>query len=97
MFDFGASTYSNEMKHRLLSVSTETLDRFGAVSAETAIEMANGILKYANADLGLAVTGVAGPASSENKPVGLVYIALCDKDHVWVEKLMVGNDGHTCA
>ena len=94
VFDFGASTYSNEMKHRLLSVSTETLDRFGAVSAETAIEMANGILKYANADLGLAVTGVAGPASSENKPVGLVYIALCDKDHVWVEKLMVGKAGH---
>lgn len=91
VFDFGASTYSNQMKHKLLGVSNETLDNYGAVSANTAFEMCNGIRKYAKADLGLAVTGVAGPSCSENKPVGLVFIALCDKKHTWVERLMVIN------
>ncbi len=91
VFDFGASTYSNEMKQKLLGVKSETLKQFGAVSAETAIEMSQGILKYANADLGLSVTGVAGPGQSENKPAGLVFIALSDKSHTWVEKLMVGK------
>ena len=79
------------MKHKLLGVSNETLDNYGAVSANTAFEMCNGIRKYAKADLGLAVTGVAGPSCSENKPVGLVFIALCDKKHTWVERLMVIN------
>ena len=91
VFDFGASTYSNEMKQKLLGVKKETLDKFGAVSAETACEMSKGIREFANADLGLSVTGVAGPGQSENKPAGLVYISLCDGEHTWVEKLMVGN------
>lgn len=89
VFDFGASTYSNEMKHKLLGVKTETLNQFGAVSAETAFEMAQGIRLYADADLGLSVTGVAGPGCSENKPVGLVFIGLSDGEHTWVEKLNV--------
>ena len=91
VFDFGASTYSNEMKQKLLGVSLETLKKFGAVSAETACQMAIGIRKYAGADLGLSVTGVAGPGQSENKPAGLVFIALSDGEHTWVERLMVGN------
>ena len=91
VFDFGASTYSNEMKQKLLGVKEETLKQFGAVSAETACEMSRGILNYASADLGLSVTGVAGPGQSENKPAGLVYISLSDKNHTWVEKLMVGK------
>lgn len=94
VFDFGAATYSNGMKHKLLSVKEETLEKYGAVSAETALEMAKGILEFSKSDIGLAVTGVAGPASSENKPVGLVYIALCDKNRAWVEKLMVGKAEH---
>lgn len=89
VFDFGASTYSNEMKQKLLGVKSETLKQFGAVSAETACQMSEGIRSYANSDLGLSVTGVAGPGQSENKPAGLVYISLCDKNHTWVEKLMV--------
>ena len=91
VFDFGASTYSNEMKQKLLGVKNETLQKFGAVSAETASQMASGIKAFANADLGLSVTGVAGPGCSENKPAGLVYISLCDGKHTWVEKLMVGR------
>lgn len=91
VFDFGASTYSNEMKQKLLGVKSETLEIFGAVSAETACQMSAGIRKYANADIGLSVTGVAGPGQSENKPAGLVYISLCDGQHTWVVRLMVGN------
>ncbi len=89
VFDFGASTYSNEMKQKLLGVKESTLKTFGAVSAETACQMSNGIRKYAGSDLGLSVTGVAGPGQSENKPAGLVYISLCDGKRTWVEKLMV--------
>ncbi len=94
VFDFGASTYSNEMKQKLLGVKAETLKKFGAVSTETACRMSKGIREYANADLGLSVTGVAGPGQSENKPAGLVYISLCDGEHTWVVKLMVGNAQH---
>ena len=91
VFDFGASTYSNEMKQKLLGVKNDTLMQFGAVSAETACQMSKGIREFAGADLGLSVTGVAGPGQSENKPAGLVYISLCDGNHTWVTKLMVGN------
>lgn len=91
VFDFGASTYSNEMKQKLLNVKSETLESFGAVSAETALEMAGGILMFSDSDLGLSITGVAGPGQSENKPAGLVYIALTDRKHFWVERLTVGN------
>ena len=69
-------TYSNEAKMRRLGVQAETLEKYGAVSAETAREMAEGIAKTSGAAIGLATTGVAGPESSEGKPVGLVYIAL---------------------
>jgi nicotinamide-nucleotide amidase len=89
VFDFGASTYSNEMKQKLLGVKQKTLEIFGAVSAQTALEMSEGIRKFANADIGVSVTGVAGPGQSEEKPAGLVYISLNDKFHSWVMKLMV--------
>lgn len=91
VFDFGASTYSNEMKQKLLGVKTETLKEFGAVSAETACQMSKGIRGFSGSDLGLSVTGVAGPGQSENKPAGLVFISLCDGEHTWVTRLMVGN------
>ncbi len=91
VFDFGASTYSNEMKQKLLGVKSETLEKHGAVSAETACQMSAGIRSFANSRLGLSVTGVAGPGQSENKPAGLVYISLCDGKHTWVEKLTVGR------
>ncbi len=68
-------TYSNEAKHRLLGVREETLEQFGAVSAQTAREMAEGAAKAAGADMGLSSTGIAGPGGgTPEKPVGLVYI-----------------------
>lgn len=74
----GASfvTYSNEMKKTLLGVSPQTLQRFGAVSGETALEMVRGACRMGKAEVALSVTGCAGPSASEGKPVGLVYIGV---------------------
>jgi PncC family amidohydrolase len=82
-FEGGVISYSNESKIEFLRVPTETLKRCGAVSEETAAAMAIGIHKLTKADLGLAVTGIAGPTGgTEQKPVGLVYIALADRINV---------------
>ena len=74
----GYVTYSNEAKERLVHVSHETLERYGAVSAQTAREMAEGAVRAAGADAALSATGIAGPGGgTEEKPVGLVYIGCC--------------------
>ncbi len=74
-------TYSNESKMEMLGVKPESLENYGAVSAQVALEMAAGAKTLAKSDLGLAVTGIAGPAGgSQDKPVGLVYIALVAGD-----------------
>jgi nicotinamide-nucleotide amidase len=76
-FDRGAVVYSNLAKNEMLGIPLELIDRHGAVSLETAAAMAKRMLKAAHTDLGLAVTGIAGPdGGTEEKPVGLVYIAL---------------------
>ncbi|WOI54448.1 CinA family protein [Parvularcula sp. LCG005] len=75
-FTHGFVTYSNQAKQDMLDVSTDDLERYGAVSAEVAIAMVNGACRKAEADLALAVTGIAGPGGgTAEKPVGLVYIA----------------------
>ena len=77
VFDFGAVTYANAMKQRLLGVPEQTLARYGAVSDQTARSMAEGALAYSGADYALSITGIAGPNSDgTQKPVGLVYIGL---------------------
>jgi nicotinamide-nucleotide amidase len=76
-FDRGAVVYSNLAKNEMLGIPLELINRHGSVSAETAAAMAKRMLKAAHTDLGLAVTGIAGPdGGTEEKPVGLVYIAL---------------------
>jgi nicotinamide-nucleotide amidase len=76
----GAVTYSNEAKIRTLKVPREVLDKFGAVSAETAEAMAKGIRERSGSDYAVAVTGIAGPdGGSEEKPVGTVFIGYADK------------------
>lgn len=70
-------TYANEAKHDILGVSWEILDTFGAVSEECAYAMAEGLQKFTNCDIALCTTGIAGPTGgTEQKPVGLIYIAL---------------------
>ncbi|WP_132544619.1 CinA family protein [Rhodovulum euryhalinum] len=76
MFDRGFVTYSNAAKQALLGVRTETLAAHGAVSEEVAAEMAAGALARSEADLAVAVTGIAGPGGSEHKPEGRVCFAL---------------------
>jgi nicotinamide-nucleotide amidase len=76
-FERGVVAYSNRAKTELLGVPQDLIDRNGAVSSEVAAAMAQGIRQAAHADLGLSVTGIAGPGGgTEKKPVGLVYIAL---------------------
>lgn len=83
-------TYGNAEKARLLGVSEETLEAHGAVSPEVAAEMAQGILKAGGTELGLSITGIAGPdGGTEEKPVGLAYIGLAQGDSVWVKKVLV--------
>lgn len=84
-FDRGFVTYSNLSKQEMLGVSLATLKNFGAVSRETAIEMASGALQYSNAQLSVAVTGIAGPGGgTESKPVGTVWIAWASEQGVSV-------------
>ena len=74
--DRGFVTYTNEAKHQMLGVTIKTLETFGAVSRETAEAMARGALGHANADIVVAITGIAGPGGgSAEKPVGLVHFA----------------------
>jgi nicotinamide-nucleotide amidase len=89
----GAVTYSNEAKTRTLGVEPALLLEHGAVSAPVAEAMAEGIRKRARTDFGLAVTGIAGPGGgSEEKPVGLVYIALADDIKIKHRKLQIPGD-----
>ena len=78
--DRGFVTYTNEAKHQMLGVPSDTLNKFGAVSRETAEAMARGALGHANADIVVAITGIAGPGGgSADKPVGLVHFAAASR------------------
>lgn len=80
VFEAGFITYSNEAKNRMLSVSTDVLETFGAVSIAVAWSMAQGALKASSADVAVAITGVAGPGGgSEKKPVGTVVFARAER------------------
>ena len=93
VFEFGAVTYSNEMKNKILGVKTVTLEKYGAVSEQTAREMAAGIRRVTGADIGISVTGIAGPGSDgTNKPVGLCFIALDAEDKKMCEKIETGKN-----
>lgn len=77
VFERGYVTYSNESKIEELNVNPEIIETHGAVSEQTAAEMANGALKNSRADIALSVTGIAGPTGgTKEKPVGLVYIGI---------------------
>ena len=79
----GIIAYSNELKERLLGVRHETLEQYGAVSEETAIEMARGCLVVTGADYAIATTGISGPTgATEEKPLGLVYVAIASHEEV---------------
>lgn len=82
IFGCGVCSYANEIKHRVLGVSEETLAKYGAVSEQTAQEMAHGVRTLAGADIGISTTGIAGPGGgTPEKPVGLVYVGI-DSDRL---------------
>ena len=95
VYKAGLVTYSNKAKRKILNVKKSTLHKHGAVSPKTAEEMAKGAAVFAKADVAVAVTGIAGPdGGTEEKPVGLVYIACSVKGEVTVKKYQFsGNRG----
>ena len=93
VFCGGVVSYTNDVKMRLLGVKEETLAQFGAVSGETAREMAEGVRKATGADVAVSVTGVAGPSSDEmGNVVGTVFIAFSSEQETVSEKLQLSGD-----
>jgi nicotinamide-nucleotide amidase len=91
----GIVAYSDEVKRAQLAVRAETLQEYGAVSAETAAEMAAGARRALAADVAVAVTGVAGPGGgTPDKPVGLVYLTVESRDGAVTERLHLEGDRH---
>lgn len=91
-FDRGLVTYSNQAKMEELGVSAGTLEKFGAVSEETALEMVEGLKRVSGSDVCISVTGIAGPGGgSEEKPVGLVYIGFSYGDKKICKKVQMRN------
>lgn len=89
VFGCGMVAYQNEIKEQLLGVPGELLKAYGAVSEETAVRMAEAIREKSGADIGVGVTGNAGPAASEGKPVGLVYVAVSSSAYTHVSRLNI--------
>ena len=93
VFAGGVISYSNDVKQNVLGVSPETLATVGAVSSETAAQMADGVRKLLKVDLAVSLTGIAGPdGGSAEKPVGLVWFGLATKDGVRTEKAIFRGD-----
>lgn len=89
----GVTAYSNESKKKILGVKNSTLKKFGAVSEQTAIEMAECIQKISGSSIGISTTGIAGPAGAvKSKPVGLIYIGYSDKNCSFAKKYIFTKD-----
>lgn len=92
-FEEGYVTYSNTAKQKLLGVDKDTLEQFGAVSEQTARQMAIGAAKAAGCQAAVATTGIAGPdGGTDEKPVGLVYIGAVVRDDIVIEKHIFKGD-----
>jgi nicotinamide-nucleotide amidase len=92
VFNRGIVCYSNQSKIENLGVRPETLDKYGAVSMETAVEMAQGMRRLSGTDIAVSITGIAGPdGGMPEKPVGLVYVAVADKTEVRCKELMLSG------
>ena len=94
IFHCGVVSYSNDIKHKVLGVKAETLEKYTAVSEQTAKEMAAGVRLLADADYGVSITGYAGPGDSDE--VGTIYIAVTNGKHTTVKELLTGHRGNNC-
>lgn len=95
VFECGYVTYSNTAKMRLLRVQQDTLASYGAVSEETALEMAKGALIDAGIDVAVSITGIAGPGASEHKPEGRVCFGVATKSSATTETVEFGAIGRS--
>lgn len=96
VFGFGTVTYANEAKTKLLGVPADMLEQKGAVSPEVAKAMAEGVRRLSGADIGLGITGIAGPdGGTEEKPVGLVYVGVAGEKGTRVEEFHLGSKTRT--
>ncbi|WPC24688.1 CinA family protein [Brachyspira hyodysenteriae] len=92
-FEGSFVTYSNEIKHRMINVSNETLEKYGAVSEECVLEMAENSRKIMGSDISIAISGIAGPSGgSAEKPVGLVWICLAAYGYIKAYKNIFSGD-----
>ena len=92
-FEGSFVTYSNEIKNKLINVKKETLSNYGAVSKECVIEMAENSRQIMDADISIAISGIAGPdGGSEEKPVGLVWICLSAENYTKTYKNIFSGD-----
>ena len=93
VFMGGCVTYTNEVKQRLLGVSSETLERYGAVSYQTAMEMARGVRERTGSDIGVSATGIAGPGGgTEETPVGTVFLGISTPEGESYRKLSLSSN-----
>lgn len=94
VFDQSFVTYSNESKVNLLGVNPETIERFGVVSEEVALEMAIGCAKKANANIGVGISGIAGPTgATPTKPIGMVCFGFYIEGKTYFKTMFFGNVG----
>ena len=89
IFEIGISAYTSRIKHEALSVPMSVLQNDGAVSQKTAMYMAKNIVTLSSSQLGVSITGNAGPSASEGKPIGLVYIAIANEETYFVKKIQL--------
>ncbi len=93
VFDCGVCSYSNEIKSKILGVDKNVLNTLGAVSSETAIQMAQGVRKLADSYIGVSTTGIAGPTGgTAEKPVGLVYIGVAIENNSYAVKTLLAEN-----
>ena len=89
VFELGVTSYSNQIKNTILKVDDKTLTEHGAVSKQTALQMAKNVRNIANADIGVSVTGVAGPDGQDGYDAGVVFVGISDKNTTHVHKLQI--------
>jgi SrtB family sortase len=93
IFDFGLVSYANSVKIKSLKIRSALINKYGAVSSSVAISMARGVMKKAKSDIGVGITGIAGPGGgSKEKPVGTVYISVFFKDEYLVRCYEYGEE-----
>ncbi len=96
VYDGSVVSYANEIKHRILGVKEKTLSAVGAVSEECAREMAEGVRLLMKADIGISLTGIAGPGGgTPDKPVGTVYLGVSDSEGTYAIRLSLSGDRDT--